>query len=140
MTRGITVKVPTDRVLTMLKTKLAEMEQQQADYPAKETEYKKALKAWEQACLKYALKNSSKAYETDASTAWNNSSDTVKVTLWFKADDLPKRPKNPNEGVSINGYQWNNDLDELRHTIKLLEMHDGDHISTATYKNVARFL
>jgi hypothetical protein len=140
MTRGITVKVPTDKVLTMLKTKLAEMEQQMVDYPAKEEEYKKALKAWEQACLKYAIKNSSKAQWTDASTTWTNNSDTVKVTLWFKEGELPKRPKNPNEGRSINGYQWHNDLEELRHTIKLLEMHDGDHISTATYKNVARFL
>lgn len=141
MTRGITVKVPTDKVLTMLKAKLAEMEQTERDYPAIQAKYDAEVAAWEQKCVKYAIKNYTKASAIDATSSYSSSNQAIKVAMYFDLAEMPKRPKNPTNGFNpANSYQWNNELDELKQTIKLLEMHDGDHISTATYKNVARFL
>jgi len=63
----------------------------------------------------------------------------MKVTMWFDPALFPPKPEEP-EIVRRGKYSLENDVSELRDTVRMLKLHEGDTISTATYKSVARFL
>jgi hypothetical protein len=144
MSRSITVKIATDKVIAMLQTKLAEMDKAAAEYPVQLAKYEKELKTWENNCVKIAVKNASKAVESEASytRSYNGGRDAegLKVSLFFKGELFPAKPTGPSYSTSPDNYHFKNDREELEQTIRLLQMHEGDYISTATYKNVSRFL
>jgi hypothetical protein len=140
-TKGITIKVTTSKVIALLEDKLKTMEQSQTDYSILEADYKSKRKAWEKKCVSIAVKQSSKALESDAGTSYSSGlgNTTMKVTMWFDPALFPPKPEEP-EIVRRGKYSLESDVTELRDTVRMLKLHEGDTISTATYKSVARFL
>ena len=61
MSRAITVKVATPKVIKALEARLAELETNYATQEAKEAKYEIARKAWQKALSDYAVANISKA-------------------------------------------------------------------------------
>ena len=139
-TKGITIKVTTSKVIALLEDKLKTMEQSQTDYSILEADYKSKREAWEKKCVSIAVKQSSKALDSDAGISYSSRpATTMKVTMWFDPALFPLKPEEP-EVVRRGKYSLENDVNELRDTVRMLQLHEGDTISTATYKSVARFL
>ena len=61
MSRQITVKVATTKVIKALETRLATLEKDYASQEAKEAKYQKAVEAWRKEIGKWAIANFSKA-------------------------------------------------------------------------------
>jgi len=140
MSKSITVKIPTTKVLELLKAKQVKMELDKENYPALREKYLSDVAAWEDKCLKIAIKNAGKALAKEAGMGYGSTRDTVKVTMYLSADLFPPRPIDESNQYNINSYKWEEDYKELLQTIRLLEMHDGEFVSTSTYRNVSRFL
>ena len=139
MARGITVKVPTAKIIAQLELKLAEMETERDSYPIRKAAYDKTLADWEQAVLTKAKKSLSSAVQTDVSVNhWGTPN--IKVLFYFTPEDLPARPKYQDiQDPSLN-YKWKEDYEEVSQAIRLLKMTDDEVVSTATYRSVTRFL
>ena len=140
MSKSITVKIPTTKVIELLKAKKVQMELDKENYPALRDKYLADVEAWTEKCLKIAIKNAGKTLSTEASFGYGATKDTLKVSMHLPAELFPERPLDESRQYNINSYKWTEDYVELLQTIRLLEMHDGEYVSTSTYKNVSRFL
>ena len=138
--RGITIKVATSKVLSLLEDKLTEMEQSLVDYEILQADFKSKLSAWEKKCVSVAVKQSSKAVETQVGHNWSSSiSGSLKVTMFFDPALFPPRPEEP-EVVRRGKYHLESEVTDLRDVVRMLKLHEGDTVSTATYKSISRFL
>ena len=73
MTRAITVKVATPKVIKALETKLETIKKDYASQEANEAKYLKAYKAWQKELIDYAVANIKKAENFRTShRSWNN--------------------------------------------------------------------
>lgn len=139
--RGIIIKVATSKVISLLEDKLNSMEQSLTDYAILDADYKSKQKAWETKCVSIATKQSSKALESNAVVSWSSgiSNTTMKVTMFFDPALFPPRPEEP-EVVRRGKYSLENDVNELREIVRMLNLHEGDTVSTATYRSISKYL
>jgi hypothetical protein len=140
MSKSITVKIPTTKVIELLKAKQVQMELDKENYPILRDKYLAEVADWQEKCLKIAIKNASKALSIEASFGYGYTADTLKATMQLPAELFPPRPVDDSKESTYNSFEWRKDYTELQQTIKLLEMHDGEFVSTSTYRNVSRFL
>lgn len=138
MAKGITVKVPTAKLIAQLEAKLTEMDNYRESYPILKEAYNKKVTEWEQAVLTKAKKSLSSARDTDVSVN-HYGTPNIKVLFIFDPADLPARPKYE-DSVDPSSYKWKEDYEELSQAIRLLKMTDDEVVSTATYRSVTRFL
>ena len=140
MSKSITVKIPTTKVIELLKAKQVQMELDKENYPALRNKYLADVEAWTEKCLKIAIKNADKTLSTEASFGYGATKDTLKVSMHLPSELFPERPTDESNELGITSYKWTEDYKELQQTIRLLEMHEGEFVSTSTYRNVSRFL
>jgi septal ring factor EnvC (AmiA/AmiB activator) len=140
MARGkaISVKIPTQRVITALETKLAELETNWANQEANEAKYDKARKAWQKEIQQYALDNIKKAenFRTNY-RSWNNQLN-IDFDLTVSEKDLPKEPEREYEVLHTHTYREMKE--EMENAIRILKMTDEEVVNTSTYNAVARYL
>jgi hypothetical protein len=139
MARGITIKVPTSKLLAQLESKLVEMENERDSYATRKAAYDKTMTDWEQAVLTKAKKSLSSALDADVSVN-HYGTPNIKVLFYFDPADLPARPKYQSISDPDSSYKWKEDYEELSQAIRLLKMTDDEVVSTATYRSVTRFL
>lgn len=139
MARGITIKVPTAKLLVQLEAKLTEMDNERDSYATRKAAYNKTMTDWEQAVLTKAKKSLSSALDTDVSVN-HYGTPNIKVLFYFDPADLPARPKYQDIVDPNSSFKWKEDYEELSQAIRLLKMTDDEVVSTATYRSVTRFL
>jgi hypothetical protein len=137
--RGLTIKISTNKVIQILEDKLATKQQEYADYPAQQEKYDAQVKAWEKKCLSIALKNVSKSLESSVQDDWSARDGRTRLSIWYDKDLFPEKPKKP-DAVNFGRYSISNDVTDLQDVIRMLKLHESDTISTATYKSVSRWL
>ena len=140
MARGkaISVKIPTQRVINALETKLAELESNYANQEANEAKYELARKAWRDELTEYAVANISKAenFRTNY-RSWNNQLN-IDFDLTVSEKDLPKEPERDFE--QIHQHTYREQKEEMANAIRILKMTDEEVVNTSTYNAVARYL
>jgi hypothetical protein len=140
MSRGkaISVKIPTQRVIKALETKLAELNTNYANQEANEAKYQKSFEKYRKELVAYAVKNISKAenFRTNY-RAWNNQLN-IDFDLTVSEADLPKTPERDFEQLSIHTYREMKE--EMENAIRILKMTDEEVVNTSTYNAVARYL
>jgi len=140
MARGkaISVKIPTQRVINALETKLAELESNYANQEANEAKYELARKAWRDELTEYAVANISKAenFRTNY-RSWNNQLN-IDFDLTVAEKDLPKEPERDFE--QIHQHTYREQKEEMANAIRILKMTDEEVVNTSTYNAVARYL
>jgi protein subunit release factor B len=95
MSRAITVKVATPKVIKALETRLATLEKDYASQTANEAKFQKAQEAWRKEIGKWAIANFSKAENLRTNyRAWNN-------TLNVDFDIITKLERVRNELIKI---------------------------------------
>ena len=140
MARGkaISVKIPTQRVITALETRLAQLEKDYATQGANEAKYEIARKAWQKEVQDYAIANISKAenFRTNYRNWSNNLNIDFDLTVLEK--DLPSEPEKDFEVIHQHTYR--EQKEEIQNAIRILKMTDEETVNTSTYNAVARYL
>jgi len=140
MARGkaISVKIPTERVITALEASLAKLESDYASQEANEAEYEVARKAWQKEIQAYAIANITNAenFRTNY-RSWNNNLN-IDFDLTVSEKDLPKEPSR--EFVTLHQHTYNEQKEEIANAIRILKMTDEEVVNTSTYNAVARYL
>jgi len=138
MSRQITVKVATTKVIKALETRLAKLEKDYADQTANEAKHTKAYEAWKKEVGKWAIANFSKAENLRTNyRQWNNTLN-VDFDIITKEGTFPKEPEKDFEVVHT--HQYNEMKEEITNAIRILKMTDEEVVNTSTYNAIARYL
>ena len=140
MARGkaISVKIPTQRVIKALETKLAELEANYKKQDENEAKYKKAYEKWQKEIGKWAVAQFSKAENIRTNyRSWNETLN-VDFDIITKSSDFPAEPEKDYE--EIHRHTYNEQKEEMSNAIRILKMTDEEVVNTSTYNAVARYL
>jgi DNA repair exonuclease SbcCD ATPase subunit len=140
MARGkaISVKIPTQRVIDALETKLAQVESDYAKQDENEAKYNKAHEAWRTEIGKWAIANFSKAINLRTNyRSWNNNLN-VDFDIVVGEKDFPSEPERDFEVIHVHTYREMKE--EITNAIRILKMTDEEVVNTSTYNAVARYL
>ncbi len=140
MARGkaISVKIPTQRVIKALETKLAELNKNWENQEANEAKYQKSIEKWRKELSEYAIKNIKKSenFRTNY-RAWNNTLN-IDFDLTVSEKELPKEPER--EFEVLHRHSYTEMKEEIENAIRILKMTDEEVVNTSTYNAVARYL
>ena len=140
MARGkaISVKIPTQRVIKALETKLAELNKNWENQEANEAKFQKAMEKWKKEISAYAVANIKKAenFRTNY-RSWNNQLN-IDFDITVSETDLPKEPQR--EFEVLHRHSYNEMKEEMENAIRILKMTDEEVVNTSTYNAVARYL
>ena len=140
MARGkaISVKIPTQRVINALETKLAELEANYASQEANEAKYQEAYNAWQKELADFAIAHFSKAENLRTNYRnWNNTLN-VDFDIVGSDKDFPVEPERDFE--QIHNHNYREMKEEMSNAIRILKMTDEEVVNTSTYNAVARYL
>jgi hypothetical protein len=140
MARGkaISVKIPTQRVITALETRLAKLEADYTKQDENEAKFQKKVDAWKKEIGKWAISQFSKAENLRTNyRSWNNSLN-VDFDLTVKEGDFPAEPVKDFEQIHQHSYR--EQKEEMENAIRILKMTDEEVVNTSTYNAVARYL
>jgi hypothetical protein len=138
MSRQITVKVATTKVIKALETRLATLEKDYASQSEKEAKYQKSVEAWKKEIGKWAIANFSKAENLRTNyRQWNNNLN-VDFDIVVKQGDFPAEPEKDFE--QIHQHTYREMKDEMENAIRILKMTDEETVNASTYNAIARYL
>jgi len=140
MARGkaISVKIPTQRVINALETKLAELEANYKTQDENEAKYQEAYKAWQKELADFAIAHFSKAENLRTNYRnWNNTLN-VDFDIVGSDKDFPVEPERDFE--QIHNHNYREMKEEMSNAIRILKMTDEEVVNTSTYNAVARYL
>ena len=105
MSRAITVKVATPKVIKALEARLAELETNYATQEAKEAKHTKAVEAWKKEIGKWAIANFSKSENLRTNYRnWNNTLN-VDFDIVVKDGQFPAEPEKDFETIHQHSYR-----------------------------------
>ncbi len=138
MSKAITVKVATPKVIKALEARLEKLEKDFASQEPKEAEYQKALVKYQDAIRKWAIANLSKGENIRTNyRSWN---DTLNVDfdLNTKGADFPKEPERKHE--VIHNHTYKEMVEDITNALNILKMTDEEVVNASTMKTIARYL
>jgi len=138
MSRAITVKVATPKVIKALETKLATIKKDYASQEANEAKFEKAKKAWQKEIQEYAIANIKKAENFRTSyRSWNNQLN-IDFDVTVSANDLPQEPVR--EFTTMHQHTYNELVEEITNALTILKMTDEETVNASTMKSIAKYL
>jgi len=139
-TRGkaISVKIPTQRVINALETKLAELEANYKTQDENEAKYQEAYKAWQKELADFAIAHFSKAENIRTNYRTWNKTLNVDFDIVGSDKDFPVEPERNFEQIHQHNYR--EQKEEMSNAIRILKMTDEEVVNTSTYNAVARYL
>jgi hypothetical protein len=138
MTRGITVKLPTHKVVTALEAKLIAIKKDYANQETYEAKYQKAYAAWQKELTDFAIANVKKAtnFRTNY-RAWNSTLN-IDYDVIVDEKDLPVCPERAWENMSSHTYKET--VEEISNALSILRMTDEPTVNASTMKQIAKYL
>ena len=135
--QGINVKVPRAKVIKALEQALVKLETNYKNQEANEKKYNAAMDKWREQVAKLATAKINKAQNLKAVVRWNN---TINVEFDLPKDliNLPTEPEKNYD--SMLEWQYKDTKEEIENAIRILNMCDDEHISTATYGGISKYL
>jgi hypothetical protein len=138
MSRAITVKVATPKVIKALEGRLAELEKSYATQGANEAKYAKALEAWRKEIGKWAIANFSKAENLRTNyRSWNNTLN-VDFDIITKEGNFPTEPEKDFEVIHTHSYKEMKE--DITNALTILKMTDEETVNASTMKQIAKYL
>ena len=138
MSRAITVKVATPKVIKALETKLAQIEKDYASQGANEAKYAKAVEAWRKEVGKWAIANFSKAENLRTNyRSWNNTLN-VDFDIITKEGSFPAEPEKDFEVIHTHSYREMKE--DISNSLTILKMTDEETVNASTMKQIAKYL
>jgi len=138
VTRGITVKLPTHKVVTALETKLVIVKKNYSNQEAYETKYQKAYAAYQKELTDFAIANVKKAFNFRTNyRAWNSQLN-IDYDITVDEKDLPVCPERAWENMSSHKYK--EIVEEISNALSILRMTDEPTVNASTMKQIAKYL
>jgi hypothetical protein len=138
MSRAISVKVATPKVIKALETKLAEIKTNYANQETNEAKYEKARKVWQKELADYAVANIKKAENFRTAYRSYNNSLNIDFDVTVSEKDLPSEPERDFE--TINQYKYKELVEEITNALNILRMTDEETVNASTMKSIAQYL
>jgi len=138
MSRQITVKVATTKVIKALETRLATLEKDYATQGANEAKYQKSVEAWRKEIGKWAIANFSKAENLRTNyRSWNNTLN-VDFDIITKEGNFPAEPEKDFEVIHQHNYREMKE--DITNALTILKMTDEETVNASTMKQIAKYL
>jgi DNA repair exonuclease SbcCD ATPase subunit len=138
MSRAITVKVATPKVIKALETRLATLEKDYATQNEKEAKHTKAVEAWKKEIGKWAIANFSKAENLRTNyRSWNNTLN-VDFDIITKEGTFPSEPEKDFEVIHQHSYREMKE--DITNALTILKMTDEETVNASTMKQIAKYL
>jgi hypothetical protein len=138
MSRAITVKVATPKVIKALEARLAELEKNYASQEANEAKFQKAREKWQKEIGKWAIDNFSKAENIRTNyRSWNNTLN-VDFDIITKSSDFPAEPEKDFE--IIHQHTYREMKEDITNALTILKMTDEETVNASTMKQIAKYL
>ena len=138
MSRAITVKVATPKVIKALEARLAELETNYATQEAKEAKHTKAVEAWKKEIGKWAIANFSKSENLRTNYRnWNNTLN-VDFDIVVKDGHFPAEPEKDFE--TIHQHSYREMKEDITNALTILKMTDEETVNASTMKQIAKYL
>jgi hypothetical protein len=138
MSRAITVKVATPKVIKALEGRLAELEKNYASQEANEAKYQKAYKAWQKEIGEWAIANFSKAENIRTNYRSWNSTLNVDFDIITKESAFPTEPEKDYE--TIHQHSYREMKEDISNALTILRMTDEETVNASTMKQIAKYL
>ena len=140
MARGkaISVKIPTEKIIKALETRLAKLEADYTKQDENEAKFQKKVDAWKKEIGKWAIGQFSKAENLRTNyRSWNKTLN-VDFDLTVSEGEFPAEPEKDYE--TIHQHTYREQKEEMENAIRILKMTDEETVNTSTYNAVARYL
>jgi DNA repair exonuclease SbcCD ATPase subunit len=138
MSRAITVKVATPKVIKALETRLATLEKDYASQEANEAKYQKAHEAWKKEIGKWAIANFSKSENLRTNyRSWNNTLN-VDFDIITKEGTFPSEPEKDYDVIHQHSYREMKE--DISNALTILRMTDEETVNASTMKQIAKYL
>ena len=138
MSRQITVKVATTKVIKALETKLAQIEKDYASQGENEAKHAKAVEKWRKEVGKWAIDNFSKAENLRTNyRSWNNTLN-VDFDIITKEGTFPAEPEKDFEIIHTHTYKEMKE--DITNALTILKMTDEETVNASTMKQIAKYL
>ena len=140
MARGkaSSVKIPTQRVITALENRLAELEANYKTQDENEAKYQVKYEAWKKEIGEWAIANYAKSENLRTNYRSYNNTLNVDFDIIAKEGTFPTEPEKDFE--VIHRHTYTEQKQELANAIRILKMTDEEVVNTSTYNAVARYL
>jgi hypothetical protein len=138
MSRAISVKVATPKVIKALETKLATIKETYANQDKLEAEFQTALTAWNKSLSNYALSKIAEAtnIRTNVRT-WSNTMN-IDFDVPISGTDFPPMPERKFE--QLHQHTYRETVEEIENALSILRMTDEETVNASTMKQIARYL
>jgi hypothetical protein len=138
MSRQITVKVATTKVIKALEARLATLEKDYSSQEANEAKYQKAREKWNKEIGEWAIKNFTKASNLRTNyRQWNNTLN-VDFDIITKEGGFPKEPEKDYE--QIHQHTYREMKEDITNALTILKMTDEETVNASTMKQIAKYL
>jgi hypothetical protein len=138
MSRQITVKVATSKVIKALEARLATLEKDYSSQEANEAKYQKAREKWQKEIGKWAIENFSKAENIRTNyRQWNNTLN-VDFDIITKESNFPTEPEKDYE--QIHQHTYREMKEDITNALTILKMTDEETVNASTMKQIAKYL
>ena len=138
MSRAITVKVATPKVIKALETKLEVIKKEYASQETNEAKYEKAKEKWRKEVQEFAIANIKKAENFRTSyRSWNNQLN-IDFDITVAQKDMPKEPER--DYTVMHQHTYNEIVEDIQNALTILKMTDEETVNASTMKQIARYL
>jgi len=138
MSRAITVKVATPKVIKALETKLETLKTDEQNEASNEAKFQKAMEKWRKDIGKYAIANFVKAENLRTNyRSWNKTLN-VDFDLTVAEGDFPAEPQR--DFTTIHDHTYREMVEEINNALNILKMTDEETVNASTMKQIARYL
>jgi hypothetical protein len=133
MSRALSVKVATPKVIKALEAKLEAGTKAIANNEKKRKEYEKTEKVWAKEVADLVIKQIAKA-EVSANENWRGEV-SVNFTIPTGAIKLPEKPS-----IDLEQELGRYEVTEIENAIRILKMTDEETVNASTFKSIAQYL
>ena len=138
MSRAITVKVATPKVIKALEGTLAKLEKDYTSQEANEAKFQKKHEAWKKEIGKWAIANFSKSENLRTNyRSWNKTLN-VDFDIIVSENEFPTEPEKDYE--TIHQHTYREMKEDITNALTILKMTDEETVNASTMKQIARYL
>ena len=138
MSRAITVKVSTPKVIKALEATLAKLEKDYTSQEANEKKYEKAREKWRKEIGEWAISNFSKSQNLRTSYRSYNNTLNVDFDIIVKESEFPTEPEKDFEVIHQHTYREMKE--DITNALTILKMTDEETVNASTMKQIAKYL
>jgi hypothetical protein len=138
MSRAITVKVSTPKVIKALEGTLAKLEKDYTSQEANEAKYEKAREKWRKEIGEWAISNFSKSQNLRTSYRSYNNTLNVDFDIIVKESEFPTEPEKDFEVIHQHTYREMKE--DITNALTILKMTDEETVNASTMKQIAKYL